>query len=141
MKNLTLKIATSIALLTSGLVSLNASEDYSKLDVKKECNVSANGVEKVIATAAKYNDIAVKNKIEFMRLGMKNSQYIEAVNAALKSGAKNIDIIDKSKKKTGEMTIELGAERACKFAISALTQAAEGKTTWKLAMPGEGYKY
>lgn len=141
MKNLTLKIATSIALLTSGLVTLNASEDYTKLDEKKECSVTANGVEKVIATAAKYNAIAVEKKIEFMRLGMKNSQYIEAVEAAVKSGAKNIDIIDKAKKKTGEMTVEAAADRACRFAIGALAQYSEAKTTWRLAVPGDGYNY
>jgi hypothetical protein len=135
-----LKFATVTALLTYGLVNASAS-DISKLDVKKECNVEANGVEKVLATAAKYNEIAVKHKVEFMRLGMKASQYIEAVDAALKSGAKTIDIVDDKKKKTGEETIEFGAWRACSFAISALTQEEEAKTTWKLASPSDGYKY
>ncbi len=140
MKKTILKFATVTALLTFGLVNASAS-DISKLDVKKEGNVEANGIEKVIATATKYNEIAVKNKVEFMRLGMKASQYIEAVNAALKSGAKNIDIIDDKKKKTGEATVEFGAWRACSFAISALTQEEEAKTTWKLASPSDGYKY
>ncbi len=135
-----LKFATVTALLTYGLVNASAS-DISKLDVKKECNVEANGVEKVLATAAKYNEIAVKHKVEFMRLGMKASQYIEAVDAALKSAAKTIDIVDDKKKKTGEETIEFGAWRACSFAISALTQEEEAKTTWKLASPSDGYKY
>jgi hypothetical protein len=140
MKKTILKFATVTALLTYGLVNASAS-DISKLDVKKECNVEANGVEKVLATAAKYNEIAVKHKVEFMRLGMKASQYIEAVDAALKSGAKTIDIVDDKKKKTGEETIEFGAWRACSFAISALTQEEEAKTTWKLASPSDGYKY
>ena len=140
MKKTILKFATATALLTYGLVNATASE-ISNLDVKKECNVEANGIEKVIATATKYNELAVKNKVEFMRLGMKASQYIEAVNAALKSGAKNIDIIDDKKKKTGEATVEFGAWRACSFAISALTQEEEAKTTWKLASPSDGYKY
>ena len=140
MKKTILKFATATALLTFGLVNASAS-DISKLDVKKECNVEVNGIEKVIATATKYNAIAVKNKVEFMRLGMKASQYIEAVNAALKSGAKNIDILDVKKKKTGEVTAEFGAWRACSFAISALTQQEEAKTTWKLASPSDGYKY
>lgn len=140
MKKTILKFATVTALLTFGLVNASAS-DISKLDVKKECNVEVNGIEKVIATATKYNEIAVKNKVEFMRLGMKASQYIEAVNAALKSGAKNIDIIDVKKKKTGEVTVEFAAWRACSFAISALTQQEEAKTTWKLASPSDGYKY
>lgn len=140
MKKTILKFATVTALLTYGLVNASAS-DISKLDVKKECNVEANGVEKVLATAAKYNEIAVKHKVEFMRLGMKASQYIEAVDAALKSGAKTIDIVDDKKKKTSEATIEFGAWRACSFAISALTQEEEAKTTWKLASPSDGYKY
>ncbi|NLN13207.1 MAG: hypothetical protein GX169_03175, partial [Arcobacter skirrowii] len=35
--------------------STQAKEDYSLLDVKKECDVKSNGVEKVIQTAEKYN--------------------------------------------------------------------------------------
>lgn len=140
MKKTILKFATISALLASGLVNASASE-ISKLDVKKECNVEANGVEKVLATASKYNEIAIKNKVEFMRLGMKASQYIEAVDAALKSGAKTIEIVDDKKKKTADATIEYGAWRACTFAISALTQEEEAKKTWKLASPSDGYKY
>lgn len=140
MKKTILKFATISALVASGLVSASASE-ISKLDVKKECNVEANGVEKVLATATKYNEIAVKNKVEFMRLGMKTSQYIESVDAALKSGAKTIDIVDDKKKKTGDVAIEYAAWRACSFAISALTQEEEAKNNWKLASPSDGYKY
>lgn len=140
MKKTILKFATISALLASGLVNASASE-ISKLDVKKECNVEANGVEKVLATASKYNEIAIKNKVEFMRLGMKTSQYIEAVDAALKAGAKTIEIVDDKKKKTADATIEYGAWRACTFAISALTQEEEAKKTWKLASPSDGYKY
>jgi hypothetical protein len=140
MKKTILKFATATALLTFGLVNASAS-DISKLDVKKECNVEANGIEKVLATAAKYNEIAVKNKVEFMRLGMKASQYIEAVQGAIKTGAKNIDIVDVKKKKTGEATIEFAAWRACSFAISAVTEQEEAKTTWRSSVPGDGYKY
>ena len=49
MKNI-LKISISVALLSFGL-NLSASEDYSKLDVKKECDVKINGLDKVIQTA------------------------------------------------------------------------------------------
>ena len=140
MKKTILKFATISALVASGLVGASASE-ISKLDVKKECNVEANGVEKVLATATKYNEIAVKHNVEFMRLGMKASQYIEAVDAALKSGSKTIDIVDDKKKKTADATIEYGAWRACSFAISALIQEEEAKKTWKLASPSDGYKY
>lgn len=140
MKKTVLKIATATALLTFG-ISYSSASDLANLDVKKECNVQANGIEKVLETAKKYNEIVIKNKVEFMRLGMKASQYIEAVDGALKSGAKNIDIIDDKKKKTGEVTVEYGAWRACSFAISAVTQYEEGKTNWKLASPSDGYKY
>lgn len=145
MKNLLkISLATTIAIFITGCTATTANTnmaDYSKLDVKKECDVKANGVEKVITTAAKYNEIAVKNGVEFMRFGMKTSQYIDEVNKSLKAGSKNIDIIDAKKKKTGEMPIEYGAWRACSFAISALIQEQEAKTTWKLAVPGDGYKY
>lgn len=140
MKKMVLKFVTVTALLTSGFQSLSASE-ISKLDVKKDCNVGVNGIEKVLSTAAKYNEIAVKNKVEFMRLGMKASQYIEAVDNALKTGSKNIDIVDDKKKKTGEATIEFAAWRACSFAISAVTQQEDGKKNWKLASLTDGYKY
>ena len=140
MKKTVLKIATATALLTFG-ISYSSASDLANLDVKKECNVQANGIEKVLETAKKYNEIAIKNKVEFMRLGMKASQYIEAVDGALKSGAKNIDIIDDKKKKTGEVTVEYGAWRACSFAISALTQDEEAKKTWRASVPGDGYKY
>jgi hypothetical protein len=140
MKKTILKFATATALLTYGLVNATASE-ISNLDVKKECNVEANGIEKVIATAAKYNEIAVKNKVEFMRFGMKASEYIEAVNEALKKGSKTVDITEEFKKKVSEAPIEFAAWRACSFAISALTQEEEGKKTWKLSVPGDGFKY
>ena len=141
MKKTILKFATATALLTYGLVNATASE-ISNLDVKKECNVEANGIEKVIATAAKYNEMAVKNKIEFMRLGMKASQYIEATQEALKNGAKEIAIVDEKAKPTGEMvSLEFAAWRSCSFAISALTQMEDSKKNWKLASPSDGYKY
>ena len=84
-------------MLTFG-ISYSSASDLANLDVKKECNVKVNGIEKVLETAKKYNEIAINNKVEFMRLGMKASQYIEAVDGALKSGAKNIDIVDDKRK-------------------------------------------
>ena len=139
MKNI-FKLTAISAVLSLSLTSLGA-EDFSKLDVKKECDVQSNGVEKVIQTAEKYNKIAKEHKVEFMRLGMKASQYIEAVQGAIKSGAKNIDIVDDKKVKTSEATVEFGAWRACSFAISALTQEEEAKKTWRESVPGDGYKY
>ncbi|WP_258237346.1 hypothetical protein [Arcobacter sp. AHV-9/2010] len=119
-----------------------AKEDYSLLDVKKECDVKSNGIEKVIQTAEKYNKIAIDHGVEFMRFGMKANQYIDATKEALKSGSNQIDIVDNKGKATGEkVSIEFGAWRSCSFAISALTQEAEAKKTWRLASPSDGYKY
>ena len=140
MKNI-LKISISVALLSFGL-NLSAAEDYSKLDVKKECDVKTNGVEKVIQTAERYNKVAIEHGVEFMRFGMKNSQYIDASKEAIKSGAKEIAIVDDKAKPTGEkVSIEFATWRACSFAISALTQEKKKKKTWKLASPSDGYKY
>ena len=140
MKNI-LKISISVALLSFGL-NLSAAEDYSKLDVKKECDVKTNGVEKVIQTAERYNKVAIEHGVEFMRFGMKNSQYIEASKDAIKNNTKEIAIVDDKPKPTGEkVSIEFATWRACSFAISALTQEAQAKKTWKLASPSDGYKY
>lgn len=140
MKNIFKLIAIS-AVLSLSLTSLGA-EDFSKLDVKKECDVKTNGLDKVIQTAEKYNKIAIEHGVEFMRFGMKNSQYIDASKEAIKSGAKEIELLDEKAKPTGEkVSIEFATWRACSFAISALTQEAQAKKTWKLASPSDGYKY
>ena len=140
MKNI-LKISISVALLSFGL-NLSASEDYSKLDVKKECDVKINGLDKVIQTAERYNKVAIEHGVEFMRFGMKNSQYIEASKDAIKNNTKEIAIVDDKAKPTGEkVSIEFATWRTCSFAISALTQEAQAKITWKLASPSDGYKY
>ncbi len=140
MKNI-LKISISVALLSFGL-NLSAAEDYSKLDVKKECDVKTNGVEKVIQTAERYNKVAIEHGVEFMRFGMKNSQYIDASTEAIRNNTKEIELLDEKAKPTGEkVSIEFATWRACSFAISALTQEAQAKKTWKLASPSDGYKY
>lgn len=138
-----MKKVLKISLLSLTLCSsLVFAEDISKLDVKKECDVKANGIEKVIKTAEKYNAIAKEHKVEFMRFGMRASQYIDATKESLKNGLDFIEIVDDKGKKTGEkMGIEFAATRSCSFAISALTQELEAKTTWKLASPSDGYKY
>ncbi|QKJ24109.1 hypothetical protein [Poseidonibacter lekithochrous] len=137
-KILKVTLAATVAFSLSSF--LNASE-VSKLDVKKTCDVKANGIKNVIATADKYNAMAKKQGLEFMRLGMKTSQYISGVNSALKTGSKTVDILNKKKKKTGTVTVDYAAWRACSFAIRALQQNEEAKTAWSLAVPGDGYKY
>ncbi|QKF58708.1 hypothetical protein ACN2EN_03420 [Aliarcobacter lanthieri] len=136
--NKILKISLVTALFSGSLFA----DSYSHLDVKKECDVKANGIEKVIQTAEKYNEIAIKEKVEFMRFGMKASQYVQAVQDALKNGSKEIQLVDEKSKPTGEkVSIEFAAWRACSFGISALTQKEQSKKTWKLASPSDGYKY
>lgn len=125
-----------------GIVSINSmAMDISKLDIKDACDVKKQGINKVLETATKYNKEAIAKNLEFMRLGMKTSQYIEGAKEAVKSGSKNVDIIDSKKKKTGVVSVEYAAWRACSFAIRPLQQAQEAKTTWRLAVPGDGYKY
>ncbi len=76
-----------------------------------------------------------------MRLGMKTSQYINGAKNAVKSGSGTVDILNKKKKKTGVVSTSYAAWRACSFALAALQQADDAKTTWSLAVPGDGYKY
>jgi hypothetical protein len=134
MKNLTLKIA-SIALLTSGLLQASA------LDVKTECDLKI-GVDKVLENAKKYNAEAKKQGLEFRRLDVNNSDLIISVEEALKTGAKEVNPKTfKGKDSSTKLETSYAAWRACSFAISALTQAEEAKTTWRLAVPGDGYKY
>jgi len=141
MKKLTLKVLTSIALLTSGFISANAS-DYSKIDVEKVCNVKTNGIKNVIETAKKYNDIAIEKGLEFRRLTVNNSGLIASVEEAIKTKAKEVNPKDfKGKASKTKLETNFAAHRSCKFAIRALQQAEEAKSTWRLAIPGDGYSY
>lgn len=147
MKKLTLKVLTSIALLTSGFVTANADHhgeksNYSKIDVEKVCNVKANGIEKVIATAKKYNAVAIEKGLEFRRLTVNNSALIESVEEAIKTKAKEVNPKTfKGKASKTKLETNFAAHRSCKFAIRALQQAEEAKSSWRLAIPGDGYKY
>jgi len=138
--------ATGLALVMSGCgsnpVPTPSSDKSEILNEKTLCDVNANGIENVLATAAKYNKIAKANGVEFKRLGMTNTQYIDETNKALKSGAKKVVLLNKKGKATkNSVSVEYATQRACKFAVSALTQAQDGKNTWKAAVPGDGFKY
>jgi len=136
------KIITSIATISLILISSGYANDITKLNVREVCNVEKNGIDKVLNLAVKYNPIAVKKGLEFKRLGMTNTQYIAAIKDALKTNKKTITLLDKKGKKTkNKLSIENATSRACKFAISALTQDIEAQSSWKLAVPGTGYKY
>jgi len=112
------------------------------LSVKKECNVKNNGIDNVLATATKYNAIAKKHGVEYRRLGMTTTQYIDGAKAAVKSGAKKVVLLNKKAKPTKKsVTTEYAAWRACAFALSALQLEEEGKSNWRAAVPGDGFKY
>jgi hypothetical protein len=67
---------------------------------------------------------------------------IVAVEEGLKSKAKTVEPKN-FKGKPSKQKFEIGylAERACKFGLSALQQKYEGKSTWRLAVPGDGFKF
>lgn len=109
------------------------------LDVKQVCTSS--NLNEVIKTAELYNNEAKKRGLEFKRLGMTTTQYIANTKKALASGTDKVEIVDKKKKVTGTVSTQYAAWRACSFSIRALQQAQEAKTTWRLAAPGDGYKY
>jgi len=112
----------------------------SKLDVAKVCNVEKNGLASVLAKAKVYNKIAVKHQVEFRRLGVTNSKAIQGIEAAIKKGSKTIQVVG-NKKKIQKYDLDYATQRACKFAIRALQQENEANTAWRLAVPGDGFKY
>ncbi|WP_457608526.1 hypothetical protein [Nitratifractor sp.] len=147
------KMNTTLGALSMGLLlsmSLQASdamkmvEAASKLDVKKVCDVKSQGLDKVVATAAKYNPAAVKLGVEFKRLGITNRVYIKGLEAALKQKPvpKKVTLQYKSKGKTKSKTfpIDYAAWRSCTFSVRALQQVTEADKTWRMAVPGDGFK-
>jgi hypothetical protein len=142
-KILTATLTVSVALFTFGCGGLSpAVQEASKLSSRDVCNVEKNGIDAVLASAEKYNKSAVEEGVEFTRLGMSNRTLIAETKKALESGAKEVQYLDKDGKPTKEKrSVEYSAARACKFAISALSQKAEAENEWRLAVPGDGYKY
>jgi len=138
--------ATGLALALSGCgsnpVPAPSNDTSDTLNERTLCNIEANGIDNVLATAVKYNMIAKKHGVEFKRLGMTNTQYIDETKKSLKSGSKTVVLLNKKGKATkNSVSVEYAAHRACKFAVSALTQEEEGKKTWRAAVPGDGFKY
>ena len=101
------------------------------------CDVKANGIEKVIATAKKYNEMAKEKGLEFRRLNVNNSDLIISVEEAIKTGAKEVNPMHFKGKKKSKTKLETSyaAERACKFAITALNQGEEAKKTLETCSP------
>ena len=138
MKKLLIASTLGIAVATAGLV-----DEAAKLDVKKVCDVKANGAAKVLEVAKKFNPEAIKLGVEFQRLGIKNRAYIKYTEKAIKAKKKEVVIKykKKGKEKTKKFPTNFAAWRACVFAIRALAQVKEAEKTWRLAVPGDGFKY
>ena len=142
-------IVTILGLGAALSISASAEEvtpvvaEAAKLDVKKVCDVKANGLEKVLAVAEKYNPEAVKLGVEFKRLGITNSVYIKELKGAIKAKKPEVTLHYKSKGKEKKKTFktDYAAWRACTFAVRSLQQIAENEKTWRMAVPGDGYKF
>lgn len=143
-------LTTSIAIVTIAATSVFAHnhghltpEKSVKLDVKDVCNVEKHGIEKVLANAKKYNKSAIKEDVEFRRLNVNNSDLIISIDEALKSGAKEVNPMHfKGKKRSKtKLAVDYATWRACSFGLRALQQKQEAKSTWRLAVPGDGFKY
>eukprot|EP01155_Anaeramoeba_flamelloides_P009854 Anaeramoba_flamelloidesa2258_142.p4 GENE.a2258_142~~a2258_142.p4 ORF type:complete len:149 (+),score=9.65 a2258_142:852-1298(+) len=142
-------IATATALVlslagctgTSNSTALTPAKAY-KIDQKEVCSVEKLGIKTVIAHAKAYNDAAIKENVEYRRLGINNSDLIIAVEEAIKSGAKMVNPKDfKGKKSKTKLETNYAATRACTFGLNALQNKYEAKSTWRAGIPGDGYKY
>ena len=118
-------------------------KEAAKLDVKKACDVKANGLKKVLATAEKYNPEAVKLGVEFKRLGITNTVYIKELKKAVAKKSKKVTLHFKSKGKKKQKTFatDYAAWRSCTFAVRSLQQIQEAQKSYKMAIPGEGFKF
>lgn len=143
MKKLTTILATAaVAALVTGCTTQPSIETATKLDTKVVCSVEKSGIKSVIETAEAYNNVAKAKGLEFRRLGVNNTDLINSVKDAIKTGATEVNPVDsKGKPSKTKLPTEYAAERACKFGVAALQQAAEAKTTWRKAVPGDGLQY
>ncbi len=139
----TILLTAGISILGSMGAQANLLSEAASMNAKKACDVKANGVKKVLAIAAKYNPEAVKLGVEFKRLGITNSNYIKTTEAASKAGKKEVVLEYKSKGKVKKqkMSTDRAAWRACTFAVRALQVKDEAGKTWRLSVPGDGFKY
>jgi len=136
-------LSVSLGMLATSGLQADLMSDAVALDVAKACDVKANGLDVVLATATKYNAETKKQGLEFKRLGITNSNYIKATTEAVKTKNKETAIKYKlkGKEKTKKFSTDYTAWRACSFAIRALQQKHEAQSTWRLAVPGDGFKY
>lgn len=147
-------LITSVAIASLAVTSAFAHnhghltpEKSVKLDVKEVCNVEKLGIKKVLTNAKKFNKSAIKEGVEFRRLNVNNSDLILSVDEALKTGSKEVNPLhfkskpNKIKRSKTKLAVDYAAWRACSFGLRALQQKEEAKTTWRLSVPGDGFKY
>lgn len=146
-KFLITSIATTLLMTTSVFAHSHGGhvspEMSVKTDVKDVCNVEKLGIEKVLESAKKYNESAIKEDVEFRRLNVNNSDLIISIDEALKNGSKDVNPMHFQGKKRSKtkLAVDYATWRACSFALRALQQKHEAKNTWRLAVPGDGFKY
>jgi len=138
-----LLVVLAIATAWTTVSSAASLESAAKIDVAKVCDVKANGIDGVLKTAAEYNALAKKLGVEFKRKGVATSQYITDTEAAAKAKAKEVTLKYKKKGKVKKHTFatDYAAWRACAFAVRAVQQVNEAEKTWRLAVPGDGFKF
>ena len=143
-------LASGLVLSFSGCVGGNTNitpASAAKVDVKNICSIEKHGIAGVLANAKTYNAAAKKEGVEFRRLNVNNSALIASVEEALKTGAKTVNPLHhkskakKIKKSKTKLKTDYAAWRACSFAVRGLQQKHEAESTWRLAVPGDGYKY
>ena len=154
----TIAVASTLALSLAGCATNSANSSVakvditrttkitpaiaSKLDARDVCNVKKRGITEVILNARIYNNIAKKDGVEYRRLGVNNTDLIKSVEAALVSGAKVVNPKDhKGKPSKTKLDVNFAAWRACTFGLNALQSEYEAQTTYKDAIPGDGFKY
>ena len=141
-------ISAATLLVFAGCATSNSpapmgKSDVMKLDVAKVCNPETNSLQSLIDLAKKYNPIAVKEEVEFKRLGITNRVYIKDTQAAINKGSKITELHykKKGKPKVKKIATSKAAWRACTFAIRAVQEHEEAANTYRLAIPGDGFKY
>jgi hypothetical protein len=146
----TLAMTSAVALTLAGCGASSGGltpQSAFEMDVEKQCSVKANGIKTVLANAKIYNAAAIKEGVEYRRLNVNNRDLIASVEEALASGAKVANPVhfkskpNKIKRSKTKLPVAYAAERACKFGLSALAQKYEAESTWRLAVPGDGFKY
>ena len=123
---------------TGATANVPSVQSAAKLDVKTACNPNMSVAEH-LATAKKFNPLAVNLEIEFQRFKVPNSKAIAAIEKTIKEGKTEVALLKKQKYTL--TSVKDAAWRTCVFAIRPLQLHHQAKTTTPLAIPGHGFKY